>query len=156
MGREWIKQVTQDRQAREALLQTNVELMHIGKTQASNLFRMLKDEVSASVDEFNRDNGRGQRLIEFGFQPSNKFVVRHSSFPVITLTVTLEEGGSVNYKRQEKKSSTAEHIVAEEGVIFIMAGSNVDQAYYSIEGKDYREQDCVAELLLKPIFLAVP
>jgi hypothetical protein len=157
MSSEFIKQILRDREAQRELMKRNRELGRLGKSQAPMLFKMLKDQVSSHVAEFNREDSSGQSPIEFHFQPSNKFTVRHSNFPVITLDVELDDdAGTISYRRTEKKSASAETNTAEEGVMFVMSGSNADQAYYSIKGEPYREQERVSALLLTPILRSIP
>jgi hypothetical protein len=153
MASDWIKAILQEKDGQRELARQNHEMAKRGEMQAPNLFRMLKDQVQKDVAEFNRACPSGP-LVDFGFQPSSKFTVRHSTFPVIQLDVTLETG-TISCRRTEKKSSSADTTV-DESTIFVMSGSNMDQAYFSIKGNEYREESQVSELLLTPIFRALP
>jgi hypothetical protein len=152
---EWINKIVQDRRAQRELQKQTQEQARIGRTQAPNLFRMLKDQVERDVADFNREES-GYAL-QFTFVPSSIFSVRYNNFPVISLDVELAlDAGTMSYKRIEKSSASADTITAEEGTIFIMSGSNADQAYYSIKGREFREQAEVSAFLLSPVFRAVP
>jgi len=154
MSSAWIRQIIQDKEAQRELTKQNMEMVRRGESSAPMLFRTLKDRIARDVADFNRESGNTP-VLDFHFNPSNQFTVRHSTFPVIKLDVTLK-GAVIEYRRTEKKSSSADNIPAEEGEIFIMAGSNVDAAYFSIKGIEYREEEEISKILLAPIFQALP
>ena len=99
MSSQWIKAICKEKEIQRERDTAQIEMARRGEASAPRMFQYLKDQVQKDVAQFCKECS--VKLV-FNYSPSSKFTVRHSDFPVVELTVTID-GSTISYSQKGKE-----------------------------------------------------
>lgn len=147
MTEDWVTDYMSQRKSEQT--ETEIELKKAKRSEegAPRLFRALSNRIQSDIKQYHV-NGGNQDLFYF-FTPSNKFAVRKSNYPSVTLEVELKEV-AIEYSYRYKIDGTVDPKITE-GHFLVKAdlSGNVQVVQGGVAFVDVSD---VSEALLKPVF----